>query len=66
MGDALDTVKLMWITYREQGVEPALEHMAEDIGQDVYAKLAGQPADRAALAAKIAAAAPGTRGGGSR
>ena len=31
-----------------------LEHMAEDIGQDVYAKLAGQPADRAALAAKIA------------
>ena len=38
-----------------------LEHMAEDIGQDVYAKLAGQPADRAALAAKIAARS-GTRG----
>ena len=31
--------------------------MAEDIGQEVYAKLAGQPADQAALDAKVAAAA---------
>ena len=27
-----------------------LEHMAHDIGQDVYAKIAGQPADQGALA----------------
>ncbi len=31
MGDDVDTVKRMWITYREQGVEPALEHLAEDV-----------------------------------
>ena len=37
--------------------------MAKDIGQDVYAKLAGQPADQAALAAKVAAA---RQRGGSR
>ena len=38
-----------------------LENMAKDIGQDVYAKLAGQPADPAALAAKVAAAKGGSR-----
>ncbi|MPZ31678.1 MAG: F0F1 ATP synthase subunit B' [Rhodospirillales bacterium] len=54
------------IAAQRDEVMQGLERMAEDIGQDVYAKLAGQPADRAALAAKIAAAAPGTRGGGSR
>ena len=54
------------IAAQRDDVMRGLEHMAEDIGQDVYAKLAGQPADRTALAAKIAAAAPGTRGGGSR
>jgi len=44
-----------------------LEQMARDIGQDVYAKLAGQPADQGALAAKIsAAAAQGTGRGGGR
>jgi len=44
------------IAAQRDDVMRGLEHMAEDIGQDVYAKLAGQPADRAALAAKIAAA----------
>jgi len=53
------------IAAQRDDVMQGLERMAEDIGQDVYAKLAGQPADRAALAAKIAAAAPGTTGGGS-
>jgi F-type H+-transporting ATPase subunit b len=38
-----------------------LEQMARDIGQEVYAKLAGQPADQAALAAKVAAAKGGSR-----
>jgi hypothetical protein len=36
-----------------------LEHMASDIGRDVYAKLAGQPADQGALAGKISAAVRG-------
>jgi len=54
------------IAAQRDEVMAGLENMARDIGQDVYAKLAGQPADQAALAAKIAAAAPGTRGGGSR
>ena len=36
-----------------------LEHMASDIGRDVYAKLAGQPADQAALSGKITAAIKG-------
>ena len=53
------------IAAQRDDVMQGLERMAEDIGQDVYAKLAGHPADRAALAAKIAAAAPGTTGGGS-
>jgi hypothetical protein len=33
--------------------------MASDIGRDVYAKLAGQPADSGALTGKIAAAIKG-------
>ena len=49
------------IAAQRDDVMRGLEHMAEDIGQDVYAKLAGQPADRAALAAKIAAAKGGSR-----
>jgi hypothetical protein len=32
-----------------------IEQMATDIAADVYAKLAGQPADRGALGAKVAA-----------
>ena len=37
-------------------VMQGLEQMAGEIAADVYAKLAGQPADRAALGAKVAAA----------
>jgi len=54
------------IAAQRDDVMQGLERMAEDIGQDVYAKLAGQPADRAALAAKITAAAPGAKAGDSR
>jgi F-type H+-transporting ATPase subunit b len=43
---------------RDQVME-GLEQMAKDIGQEVYAKLAGQPADQGALSAKVAAAAKG-------
>ena len=49
------------IAAQRDDVMAGLEHMARDIGQDVYAKLAGQPADRAALTAKIAAAKGGSR-----
>jgi F-type H+-transporting ATPase subunit b len=44
------------IAKQRDDVMAGLETMAKDIGQEVYAKLAGQPADQAALAAKIAAA----------
>ncbi|HZP98053.1 MAG TPA: hypothetical protein VFB13_00820 [Reyranella sp.] len=36
-------------------VMQGIEQMATDIAADVYAKLAGQPADRGALGAKVAA-----------
>jgi F-type H+-transporting ATPase subunit b len=45
------------IARQRDDVMAGLETMAKDIGQEVYAKLAGQPADGAALAAKVAAAA---------
>jgi F-type H+-transporting ATPase subunit b len=48
------------IAAQRDDVMAGLEHMAQDIGQEVYAKLAGQSADQAALAAKVSAAA--TRG----
>ena len=54
------------IARQRDDVMAGLAHMAEDIGRDVYAKVAGQPADGAALAAKVAAAAQGTGGGGHR
>jgi F-type H+-transporting ATPase subunit b len=38
-----------------------LEQMASDIAADVYAKLAGRPADAGALAPKIATAAKGSK-----
>ncbi len=44
------------IAAQRDDVMAGLENMAKDIGLDVYAKLAGQPADQAALAAKIATA----------
>ena len=43
------------IAAQRDDVMAGLENMAKDIGQEVYAKLAGQPADQAALAAKVAA-----------
>lgn len=49
------------IAKQRDDVMAGLESMAKDIGHEVYAKLAGQPADAAALAAKIAAAAKGGR-----
>ena len=50
------------IAAQRDDVMAGLEHMARDIGQEVYAKLAGQPADQGALAGKVTA----TIKGGSR
>ncbi len=47
------------IARQRDDVMASLEHMASDIGRDVYAKLAGQPADSGALAGKITAAIKG-------
>ena len=47
------------IAQQRDDVMAGLQHIAQDIGQEVYAKLAGQPADQTALAAKVAAAAKG-------
>jgi F-type H+-transporting ATPase subunit b len=47
------------IAKQRDEVMAGLESMAKDIGQEVYAKLAGQPADQAALSAKVAAAVKG-------
>jgi F-type H+-transporting ATPase subunit b len=44
------------IAKQRDDVMAGLEGIAKDIGQEVYAKLAGQPADVGALAAKVAAA----------
>jgi F-type H+-transporting ATPase subunit b len=55
------------ISAQRDEVMTGLEQMAKDIGLEVYAKLAGQPADQSALAAKVTtAAAQGTGGGGTR
>lgn len=47
------------IALQRDDVMAGLEHMARDIGQDVYAKLSGQPADQGALAGKVTAAIKG-------
>src|ERR1700730_7996664 len=47
------------IARQRDDVMAGLAHMASDIGQDVYAKIAGQPADQGALAGKITAAITG-------
>jgi F-type H+-transporting ATPase subunit b len=47
------------IAAQRDDVMAGLEHMARDIGLDVYAKLAGQPADQGALAGKVTAAIKG-------
>ena len=48
------------IAAQRDEVMAGLEQMARDIGLEVYAKLAGQPADHGALAARVAAAAKGS------
>jgi F-type H+-transporting ATPase subunit b len=47
------------IAKQRDDVMAGLETMAKDIGQEVYARIVGQPADQAALAAKVAAAKGG-------
>jgi len=47
------------IAAQRDDVMVGLAHMASDIGQDVYAKIAGQAADQGALAGKITAAITG-------
>ena len=47
------------IAAQRDDVMAGLQHMAQDIGQEVYAKLAGQPADHGALAARVADAVKG-------
>ncbi len=47
------------IARQRDDVMAGLEHMARDIGQDVYGKLAGQAADANALAGKVASAMKG-------
>jgi F-type H+-transporting ATPase subunit b len=47
------------IAQQRDDVMAGLAHMASDIGQDVYAKIAGQAADQGALAGKITAAIKG-------
>ena len=47
------------IARQRDDVMAGLETMASDIGQDVYARLAGQPADQGALTGKVAAAIKG-------
>jgi F-type H+-transporting ATPase subunit b len=54
------------IAAQRDDVMAGLEGMSEDIGREVYAKLVGQSPDQGALAAKVAAAAQGTAGGGNR
>ena len=49
------------IAKQRDDVMAGLEGMAKDIGLDVYSKLAGQPADAAALTAKISAVRGGSR-----
>jgi hypothetical protein len=39
--------------------------MAGDVAADVYAKIAGQPADKGALGAKVAAVAVSAKNGGA-
>jgi F-type H+-transporting ATPase subunit b len=47
------------IAAQRDDVMAGLENMAKDIGQEVYSKLSGQPADQGALAGKVAAAIKG-------
>ena len=46
-------------------VMEGLEDMAHDVAADVYARIAGQPADKGALGAKVAAVAVGAKNRGA-
>ncbi len=58
LGTQIDAAEKRIAGQRAQVVE-GLEDMAHDIAADVYSKLSGQPADRATLRAKVAAAKGG-------
>ena len=58
LGARIDEAEKRIAGQRAQVVE-GLEDMAHDIAADVYSKLSGQPADGAALRAKVAAAKGG-------
>ena len=58
LGAKIDEAEKRIAGQRSQVLE-GIEDMAHDIAADVYAKLAGQPADKAALGAKVALAKGG-------
>ena len=60
LGAQIDEAEKRIAGQRAQVME-GIEQMAGDIAADVYAKLAGQSADRGALGAKVAAVAKGAR-----
>jgi F-type H+-transporting ATPase subunit b len=60
LGVQIDAAEKRIADQRAQVLE-GLEDMAHDVAADVYAKIAGQPADRGALGAKVAAVAKGAR-----
>ena len=60
LGVQIDAAEKRISGQRAQVLE-GLEQMAGDVAAEVYAKIAGQPADRGALGAKVAAVAKGAR-----
>jgi F-type H+-transporting ATPase subunit b len=64
LGTQIDAAEKRIADQRAKVLE-GLEDMAHDVAADVYAKIAGQPADRGALGAKVAAVAVGAKNGGA-
>jgi F-type H+-transporting ATPase subunit b len=58
LGAQIDAAEKRIASQRAQVLE-GLEQMASDVAADVYAKIAGQPADKGALGAKVTALAKG-------
>ncbi len=58
LGTQIDAAEKRIADQRAKVLE-GLEDMAHDVAADVYAKIAGQPADRGALSTKVAAVAKG-------
>ena len=58
LGAQIDAAEKRIAGQRAQVLE-GLEQMASDVAADVYAKIAGQPADKGALGAKVTALAKG-------